>query len=89
MTPITHITPREQALQRENERLTKALQISAFTVETQAERIVELEADAARYQFIREGSFSGSWYYTEVPGNWSKGMDATIDKAMAAMKETK
>ena len=36
---ITHISEREQALQRENERLLQALKISSFTVETQAEQL--------------------------------------------------
>ena len=112
---ITHITPREMALQRENERLTDQVKRQSATIHVQAVAIQSmteeiegwkadqrenieitvkqqaeinaLKADAERYRFIREGAFSGGWNYTEVPGDWSKGMDATIDKAMAAMKE--
>jgi len=117
MTEIRHITPREQALERENARLVDKTERQAATIHVQAvaiqamkeeiegwkldqkenivvtikqqEEIAKLKADAERYQFIREGAFSGGWNYTEVPGDWTKGMDKTIDKAMAAMKESK
>ena len=49
MTPIVHITPKEQALQRENESLLQALRISSFTVETQAEQIDKLKAACDKF----------------------------------------
>ena len=47
------------------------------------QRIKELEADAARYRFIREGNFTGIWLLSEVRGGWADGMDVTIDRAMS------
>ena len=85
---ITHISEREQALERENEKMLQTVRIQAVTLENQEQSINELKADAARYRFIREGAFSGQWLLSEVQGDWGDGMDKTVDKTMAAMKET-
>ena len=42
----------------------------------------QLERDAARYQYIREGHFTGQWLLSEVKGGWQTGMDAAIDAAI-------
>ena len=87
MTPIVHITDKEQALQRENERLTDQVKRQSATIHVQAVAIQSMQADAERYRFIREGAFSGQWLLSEVQGDWGDGMDKTIDKAMAARKK--
>lgn len=47
------------------------------------QRIKELEADAKRYQFLREGTFTGQWLLSNVAGTWAVGMDTAIDRAMS------
>lgn len=50
------------------------------------QRIKELEADALRYRWLREGAFTGQWLLSEVTGTWADKMDATIDRAMTDHK---
>lgn len=44
---ITHITEREQALRRENERYLKTINIQAVTIEAQQEELAKLRAEIA------------------------------------------
>ena len=99
MTPIVHITDKEQALQRENERLTEALE-KAYTcldksrnaVRIQDVTIEALKADAERYQWVKTkinmesayDRYQGNRLWFAVYDTKSKGLDAAID---AAMKE--
>lgn len=99
MTPITHITPREQALQRENERLTDQAKRQSATIHVQAVAIQALQDDAERYRFMRDKC---QWIATSDPFRLTKlsvlipaemtvdysgdDLDNVID---AAMKETK
>lgn len=56
---------------------------AADALEAQAERIKQLEADAARYSFLRMPSNSKKAEYL-LRNNWDKELDDAID---AAMKE--
>lgn len=56
MTPIVHITDKEQALQRENERLTDKTERQSATIHVQAVAIQALQADAERYRWLRDGN---------------------------------
>lgn len=44
--------------------------------------VTVLEKDAKRYQWMREGNFTGQWLLREVSGGWKEGMDKAIDNAM-------
>jgi hypothetical protein len=44
--------------------------------------LTDMCADSLRYQWLREGNFTGKWLLAEVSGGWSDGMDAAIDAAM-------
>ena len=54
MTPIVHITDKEAALMRENERLTDKVKRQSATIHVQAVAIQALQDDAERYRWLRK-----------------------------------
>jgi len=83
MTPIVHITPRETALERENERLTDKTERQSATIHVQAVAIQAMQADAERYQWLRRTQVQLSLSNDTIAGLVRSQRD--ID---AAMKET-
>lgn len=90
MTPIVHITDKEQALLRENANMLDTINKQAVSIE-KLRKVVEmkdltieaLKADAERYQQLRRGQH---WSVIDGIGDTLRAeqLDAAID---AAMKE--
>ena len=80
MTPIVHITPREQALMRENERLTDQVKRQSATIHVQAVAIQAMQDDAERYRFMRDKC---QWIASSDPYRLTK-LSVMIPAAMVA-----
>ena len=86
MTPITHITPREQALQRENERLTDQVKRQSGTIHVQAVAIQAMTEEIAKLKAEKSGPYFG--HYQDALGKIAvlNGEKGHLLEQLAALK---
>ena len=86
---ITHISERELALQRENERLTDQVKLQSATIHVQAVAIQAMQDDAERYRWLRDNDMFAN-PSVDMARIFSRYADSFLDGHIdAAMKETK